>query len=55
MKKVDWFKQEKKNFLKEVPKKKISKDEFTPERALKLAGGVAFLGVGIHLAKEIVN
>jgi len=30
-------------------------DEFTPERALKIVGSAAMLGVGIHLAKEIID
>jgi len=32
-----------------------SKDEFTPEKVLKTAGGLAILGVGIHLATELID
>jgi len=55
-KKIEWFKEQKNEFFKEKPKKITkSKDDFTPERALKLAGGMAILGVGIHLAKELID
>ncbi len=60
--KLDFFKKEKKDFFKEEKsnpfKKKVVKnkiDDFTPERALKLAGGIVMLGVGVHLAKGIID
>ena len=64
MKKQDWFKDEKSKFFKEEKKSLLSdkkikikklRDDFTPERALKLAGGLAILGVGVHLASEIIG
>jgi hypothetical protein len=77
MNKVEWFKKEKNDFFKGIPKKdgsgggmrlnkgrggcppekqeKFGKGEFSPERALKVVGGLAMLGVGIHLAKEIID
>jgi len=29
--------------------------EFSPERALKVVGGLTMLGVGVHLAKELID
>ena len=81
MKKIEWFKQEKKNFFKGIHKKDASgggmrlnkgrglcppekqekfgkgkfNDEFTPEKAMKTVGGLAILGVGVHLAKELID
>jgi hypothetical protein len=42
----DYFKEEKNDFFKE-------KD--FPKKMLKTAGGLALLGVGIHLVKEILD
>jgi hypothetical protein len=55
-KKIEWFKEQKNEFFKEKPKKITkSKEDFTPERALKTVGGLALLGVGIHLATELID
>ncbi len=51
--KKDIFKKEK-NIFKEN-KIKIKNNDFTPERTLKIAGSMVFLGVGVHLLKDIIN
>ncbi len=58
-KKTEWFKQEKKDFFKaktkvSTPKPKKN-DDFTPERALKLAAGVAVVSVGLHVATDLLT
>ena len=58
MENKDWFKKEKNNFFKKEKTNflKEKKDkEFTPEKALKIAGGMALLGVGVHLAKTLID
>lgn len=58
MKKGKWLKSEKIDFFKEkkdMPKKKRHDDDFSPKKALKIAGGLAVLGVGINLATELID
>lgn len=67
MKNNDWFKHEKDNFFKKektsmfkdksVPKlKKIkSKEDFSPEKALKVVGGLAVLGAGVAVVTDILE
>ena len=51
-----FFKQEKKSLLKpKITKIKDKKDEFTPKKILKTAGGLAIFGVGVHLIKELID
>ena len=77
--KIEFFKTEKKKFIKGVPKRdgsgggmrlnkgrggcppekqeKFGKGQydFSPEKALKTVGGLALLGVGVHLVGELVD
>jgi len=46
MKKIEFFKETKK---KEFDTKELVKD------SLKIAGGLALLGVGLHVTKELLN
>jgi hypothetical protein len=50
--KNDWFKQEKKEFFKK-PKK--SKDDFTPERSLKLAGSMVLTAGAILAGTKMIK
>lgn len=52
----DWFKSKPiKVFGKQNKKKTKLEDEFSPEKALKTVGGLAVLGVGVHLATELID
>lgn len=52
----DWFKSKPMKLFKDKPKKKTKLDEdFSPKKALKTAGSLAVLGVGIHLATELID
>ena len=61
--KDDWFKKQKVEFFKkerkDLLKPKKSKEDFKPEKALKLAGGMILTGgaivVGTKLLKEIAD
>ena len=78
MKKIEWFKQEKKSFFKGVPKKdgsgggmrlqkgrggcppeeqeKFGKGkDFTPERNLRLAGGMVITAGGILAGTKLIK
>ncbi len=53
---IDWFKSKPKKLFKESKKKKVKfEEDFKPERALKTVGGLALLGVGVHLATELID
>lgn len=53
--KVDWFKKEKNEFFKDKPKKKKTKQEFKPEKALKTVGGLALIGIGTAVALDVLT
>lgn len=53
MKNKNWFKGEKNDFFKQ--KRSKEKDEFTSERALKLAGGLVLVGVGTAVAIDLLE
>lgn len=56
--KEGFFKSEKSSLFKDKPKlkpKKKCKDDFTPERAVKLAGGLALVGVGTAVAVNLIG
>lgn len=48
----DYFKEEKNEFFKD---KDFSKDKDFPKKVLKTVGGLALLGAGIHLVKELID
>jgi hypothetical protein len=49
----DWFKQEKKSFFK--GKQKKTKDDFTPERSLKLAGSMVLTAGAILAGTKMIK
>lgn len=53
LKQEDWFKSKPQKVFSK-PKKSKSED-FNTEKALKTVGGLALLGVGVHLATELID